>query len=44
MGETSVILGVKISLSQEKYIEKLFKKFGYYDFKSVSTLMMLTLN
>ena len=45
MGEASVILGVKfirkrdsISLSQEKYTEKLLKKFGYYDFKSMSTL------
>jgi len=44
MGEASVILGVKIIrkgdsilLSQEKYIEKLLKKFGYYDFKLVST-------
>jgi len=43
MGETSVILGVKIRkgdsilLSQEKYTEKILKKFGYYDFKSVST-------
>jgi len=44
MGEASVILGVKIIrkggsilLSQEKYTEKLLKKFGYYDFKSVST-------
>ena len=44
MGEASVILGVKIIrkgdsilLSQEKYNEKLLKKFGYYDFKSVST-------
>ena len=45
MGEASVIQGVKIIrkgdsilLSQEKYTEKLLKKFGYYDFKSVSTL------
>ena len=44
MGETSVILGVKIIrkrdrilLSQKQYTEKLLKKFGYYDFKSVST-------
>jgi len=44
MGETSVILGVKIItkgdsilLSQEQYTEKLLKKFDYYDFKSVST-------
>ena len=44
MGETSMILGVKIIrkgdsilLCQEKYTEKLLKKFGYYDFKSVST-------
>ena len=45
MGETSVILGVKfirkgdsVLLSQDQYIEKLLRKFGYYDFKSVSTL------
>jgi len=44
MGEASVILEVKvirkgdsILLSQEQYTEKLLKKFGYYDFKSVST-------
>jgi len=44
MGEASVILEVKIIrkgdsilLSQEKYTEKLLKKFGYYDFKSMST-------
>ena len=44
MSEVSVILGVKIIrkgdsilLSQEKYTKKLLKKFGYYDFKSVST-------
>ena len=44
MGEASVILGVKIIrkgdsilLSQGKYTEKLLKKFGYYDFKSMST-------
>jgi len=44
MGETSVTLGVKvirkgdnILLSQEQYTEKLLRKFGYYDFKSVST-------
>jgi len=44
MGEVTVILGVKvirkgdsILLSQEQYIEKLLRKFGYYDFKSVST-------
>ena len=44
MGEASVIIGVKIIrkgdiilLSQEKYTEKLPKKFSYYDFKSVST-------
>ena len=44
MGEASVILGVKIIrnggsilLSQEKYTEKLLKKFGYYEFKLVST-------
>ena len=44
MGEASVIPGVKvirkgdsILLSQEQYTEKLLRKFGYYDFKSVST-------
>jgi len=44
MGKPSEILGVKIIrngdsilLSQEKYAEKLLKKFGYYDFKSMST-------
>ena len=44
MGETSVILGVKIirkgdaiMLSQEHYVEKLFKKFGHYDVTLVST-------
>ena len=44
MGEASVILGVKvirkgdsILLSQEQYTEKLLRKFGYYDFKSIST-------
>ena len=45
MGEANVILGVRIIrkgdsilLSQEQYIEKLLRKFGYYDFKPVSTL------
>ena len=44
MGEVNVILGVRIIrngdsilLSQEQYIEKLLRKFGYYDFKPVST-------
>jgi len=44
MGEASVILEIKIIrkgdsilLSQEKYTEKLLKKFGYSDFKLVST-------
>jgi len=44
MDEANVILGVRIirkgdsiSLSQEQYIEKLLRKFGYYDFKPVST-------
>ena len=44
MGETSVILGVKIIrkgdsilLSQEHYVEKLLRKYKYYDFKSVIT-------
>ena len=50
MDEISVILGVKIIrnrdnilLSQEQYIEKLFKKFGCLNFKW-APLMMLTLN
>jgi len=44
MGEASIILGVEIIrkgdsilLSQEHYVEKLFRKYKYYDFKSVST-------
>ena len=44
MGETIVILGVKvirkgdsILLSQEHYVEKLHRKYKYYDFKSVNT-------
>jgi len=44
MGETSVIEEVRvirkgdsILLSREKYTEKLLRKFGYYDFKLVST-------
>ena len=44
MSEASVILGVKIIrkgdstlLFQEKYTEKLLKKVGYYDFKSIRT-------
>ena len=44
MGEVKVILGVKIIwngnnilLSQEHYIEKLLKKFGHFDDKSVQT-------
>jgi len=44
MGEANVILGVRIIrngdsilLSQEQYIEKLLRKFGYYDSKPVST-------
>jgi len=43
MGEASVILGVKIVrkgdsilLSQEHYVEKLLRKYKYYDFKLVS--------
>ena len=51
MGEANVILGVRIIrkgdsilLSHEQYLEKLLRKFGYYDFKPVSTLIMLTLN
>jgi len=42
-GETNVIFGVRIIrkgysilLSQEQYIEKFLRKFGYYDFKLVS--------
>ncbi|GMI72562.1 cysteine-rich RLK (RECEPTOR-like protein kinase) 8 [Hibiscus trionum] len=44
MGETNVILGVKIIrkddsiiLSQGHYVEKLLKKFGYFDTKPVNT-------
>ena len=44
MGEANVILGVRIIrkgdsilLSQEQYIEKLLKKFEFYDLKPVST-------
>nr|KYP45014.1 Retrovirus-related Pol polyprotein from transposon TNT 1-94 [Cajanus cajan]KYP45022.1 Retrovirus-related Pol polyprotein from transposon TNT 1-94 [Cajanus cajan] len=44
MGEASVILGVKvvrkgdsILLSQGHYVERLLKKFDYYDCKSVTT-------
>jgi len=44
MGEANVILGIRIIrmrdsilLSQERYIEKLLRKFGYYEFKPVST-------
>jgi len=44
IGEANVILGVRIIrkgdnilLYQEQYIEKLIRKFGYYDFKPVST-------
>jgi len=44
MGEANVILGVRIIrkedsilLSQEQYIEKILRKFRYYDFKPVST-------
>ena len=43
MGETSVILGVKIIkkgssilLSQKHYVEKLIREYTYYDFKSTS--------
>jgi len=45
MGETSIILGIKIIrkgdnilLSQDHYVEKLLRKFGYYDSELVSTL------
>ena len=45
IGEANVILGVRIIrmgdsilLSQEQYIEKLLRKFRYYEFKPVSTL------
>lgn len=51
MGETSVIFGVRvirngdgILLSQKQYTEKLFKKFGYYNFKSVNTTYDTNLN
>jgi len=44
MNETSVILRVKvirkvysILLFQEQYTEKLFKKFDFYDFRSLNT-------
>ena len=44
MGEANVILGIKIVrcddgliLSQEHYIEKFLKKFGFFDCKPVST-------
>ena len=44
LGEASVILGVRIIrkgdsilLSQRNYVEKLLKKFGYYDLNPVST-------
>ena len=44
MDKANVVLGVRIIrkedsilLSQEQYIEKLLKKFGYYDFKQMST-------
>ena len=44
MGEAKVILGVKITrmgdsiiLSQEHYVEKILKRFGHFDAKSVST-------
>ncbi|GMI86655.1 cysteine-rich RLK (RECEPTOR-like protein kinase) 8 [Hibiscus trionum] len=44
MGEASVILGVKIirkenriMLSHEHYVEKLLKRFGYFDVSPVST-------
>ncbi|KAM7466339.1 hypothetical protein LguiB_013901 [Lonicera macranthoides] len=44
MGEADVILGIKIIktcdgliLSQEHYVDKILKKFGYFDCKPVST-------
>ena len=44
MGETTVILGVKITrmgdsimLSQEHYVEKILKRFGHFDAKPMST-------
>ncbi|KAH9781527.1 hypothetical protein KPL71_008509 [Citrus sinensis] len=44
MGEADVILGIKITktsdsfrLSQEHYVEKMLRRFGYYDKKLVST-------
>jgi len=51
MSEASMILEVKvimkgdsILLSQKQYTEKLLRRFDYYDFKSVTPLMMLTPN
>lgn len=45
MGEANVTVGIKITktsdgliLSQEHFIENLLRKFGYYDFKTISTL------
>lgn len=45
MGEVNVNLGIKITniydglmLSQEHYVEKLLKRFGYYNNKLISTL------
>ena len=43
MGEANVILGIKITktsdglrLSQERYVEKMLRRFGYYERKPVS--------
>ena len=44
MGKAKVILGVKITrmsdsiiLSQQHYVEKILKRFGYFDVKPMST-------
>ena len=44
MREANVILGIKVTrvsdglrLSQEHYVEKFLKKFGYYDSKPLAT-------
>ncbi|MCI43428.1 gag-pol polyprotein, partial [Trifolium medium] len=45
LGEASVILGIKItrsekgiSLDQSHYVEKILKKYGYFDGKEKNTL------
>ena len=44
LGEVEVILGIKttktlygLKLSQEHYVEKILRKFEYFDYKLVST-------